>query len=133
MARHAKDLLQRYGVNVPSPKSRVNNLSGGQRQGVAIARAVRSGDTKFILMDEPTAALGVQETAKVLSIVRSLAEEGLGVLLISHNMKQVVDTADNICVLRRGRVVSNISAAETTTQELVHLITTGSRMSDAQF
>lgn len=125
MDRRSEELLQRYAINMPSARSQVSRLSGGQRQGVAIARAVGTGHTKAVLMDEPTAALGVQETAKVLGIVRSLAGSGLGVLLISHNMQQVIDTADQVFVLRGGRMVAGLSTAETSTQELVHYITTG--------
>ncbi|MGO1972217.1 MAG: ATP-binding cassette domain-containing protein [Propionibacteriaceae bacterium] len=125
MDRRSKELLQRYAINLPSPRARVDQLSGGQRQGVAIARAVGTGHTQAVLMDEPTAALGVQETAKVLKIVRNLAESGLGVLLVSHNMQQVINTADQVCVLRGGRMVANMPTSETNTQELVHLITTG--------
>jgi ABC-type sugar transport system ATPase subunit len=125
MARRSEELLRRYAINMPSARANVRRLSGGQRQGVAIARAVGTGHTQAVLMDEPTAALGVQETAKVLAIVRSLADSGLGVLLISHNMQQVIDTADQVFVLRGGRMVAGMRTADTSTQELVHYITTG--------
>ncbi|WP_235500268.1 ATP-binding cassette domain-containing protein [Leifsonia sp. Root227] len=125
MARRSEELLQRYAINMPSANAPVRRLSGGQRQGVAIARAVGTGHTHAVLMDEPTAALGVQETAKVLGIVRALADSGLGVLLISHNMQQVIDTADQVYVLRGGRMVAGMRTADTSTQELVHYITTG--------
>lgn len=125
MAKASQSLLQRYAINMPSAKARVDRLSGGQRQGVAIARAVGTGQTQAILMDEPTAALGVQETAKVLNVVRALADSGLGVLLISHNMQQVIDTADQVFVLRGGRMVAGLETEDTNTQELVHFITTG--------
>ena len=125
MDRRSQELLMRYAINMPSPRSAVRSLSGGQRQGVAIARAVGTGRTSAILMDEPTAALGVQETANVLQIVRVLAESGLAVLLISHNMAQVIDVADRVVVLRGGRKVVESPTAETSTQELVHYITTG--------
>jgi ABC-type sugar transport system ATPase subunit len=125
MARRSEELLRRYAINMPSARANVRRLSGGQRQGVAIARAVGTGHTQAVLMDEPTAALGVQETAKVLAIVRSLADSGLGVLLISHNMQQVIETADQVFVLRGGRMVAGMRTADTSTQELVHYITTG--------
>nr|WP_081703869.1 ATP-binding cassette domain-containing protein [Leifsonia aquatica] len=130
MARRSEELLQRYAINMPSAHAPVRRLSGGQRQGVAIARAVGTGHTKAVLMDEPTAALGVQETAKVLGIVRTLADSGLGVLLISHNMQQVIDTADQVFVLRGGRMVAGMRTADTSTQELVHYITTGVGLSE---
>jgi ABC-type sugar transport system ATPase subunit len=125
MDRRSEQLLRRYAINMPSARAQVRQLSGGQRQGVAIARAVGTGRTQAVLMDEPTAALGVQETAKVLDIVRSLADSGLGVLLISHNMQQVIDTADQVFVLRGGHMVAGMPTDETSTQELVHYITTG--------
>jgi len=125
MAQRSVELLRRYAINMPSAHAEVRRLSGGQRQGVAIARAVGTGHTQAVLMDEPTAALGVQETAKVLGIVRTLADSGLGVLLISHNMQQVIDTADQVFVLRGGQMVAGMRTADTSTQELVHYITTG--------
>jgi len=125
MAQRSEELLRRYAINMPSAHAEVRRLSGGQRQGVAIARAVGTGHAQAVLMDEPTAALGVQETAKVLGIVRTLADSGLGVLLISHNMQQVIDTADQVFVLRGGQMVACMRTADTSTQELVHYITTG--------
>ncbi len=128
MEVRANELLERYAINVPAARAKVRKLSGGQRQGVAIARAVGTGKTSTILMDEPTAALGVQETAKVLGIIRSLADSGLAVLLISHNMQQVIDVANFVWVLRGGRMVAGLPTAETNTRELVHYITTGASM-----
>lgn len=125
MAHESEELLSRYAINMPSTSTEVRRLSGGQRQGVAIARAVGTGHTQAVLMDEPTAALGVQETAKVLDIVRTLAKSGLAILLISHNMQQVIDTADQVYVLRGGQMVANLSTTDTSTQDLVHYITTG--------
>lgn len=125
MARRSEELLRRYAINAPSTSAKVRRLSGGQRQGVAIARAVGTGHTQAVLMDEPTAALGVQETAKVLDIIRKLAESGLAVLLISHNMQQVIDIADHVYVLRGGRMAADMPTSGTSTQELVHYITTG--------
>jgi ABC-type sugar transport system ATPase subunit len=127
MEAEAEAVLSRYGIRMPSAKSSVNRLSGGQRQGVAIARAVGAGGTT-VLMDEPTAALGVQETARVLEIVRSLAENGIAVLLISHNLQQVMEVSDHIWVLRSGNMVAGMPASQTSSQELVHYITTGQAM-----
>ncbi len=128
MEARADELLNRYAINVPAARAKVRRLSGGQRQGVAIARAVGTGRTSTVLMDEPTAALGVQETVKVLEIIRSLADSGLAVLLISHNMQQVIEIADYVWVLRGGRMVAGLPTARTSTQELVHYITTGEAM-----
>lgn len=127
MEAEAEAVLSRYGIRMPSAKSPVNRLSGGQRQGVAIARAAGAGGTT-VLMDEPTAALGVQETARVLGIVRSLAENGIAVLVISHNLEQVMEVSDHIWVLRSGNMVAGVPTAQTSSQELVHFITTGQAM-----
>jgi len=124
MEKEAAEVLERYSIRMPSVRARVDRLSGGQRQGVAIARAV-GGGSRIVLMDEPTAALGVQETARVLEIVRSLTAQNLAVLLISHNMQQVLEVADHIWVLRGGHMVAGLRASEASTQELVHYITTG--------
>lgn len=124
MEGEAVEVLKRYSIRMESVRARVDRLSGGQRQGVAIARAV-GGSSRIVLMDEPTAALGVQETARVLEIVRSLVAQDLAVLLISHSMQQVLEVADQVWVLRGGRMVVGLRASETSTQELVHYITTG--------
>jgi ABC-type sugar transport system ATPase subunit len=124
MEAEAADVLERYGIRMPSVRSTVRELSGGQRQGVAIARAVGWG-SRLVLMDEPTAALGVRETARILDIVRSLADRGLAVVLISHNMEQVHDVSDAVWVLRGGNMVTGMRTADTTTSQIVHYITTG--------
>lgn len=127
MQDEAADVLRRYGIRMPSVRSTVRELSGGQRQGVAIARAVGWG-SRLIVMDEPTAALGVRETARILEIVRGLADRGLAVVLISHNMEQVHDVSDAVWVLRGGNMVTGMRTADTTTSEIVHYITTGRGM-----
>lgn len=124
MEAEAADVLERYGIRMPSVRSTVRELSGGQRQGVAIARAVGWG-SRLVLMDEPTAALGVRETARILDIVRGLADRGLAVVLISHNMEQVHDVSDAVWVLRGGNMVTGMRTADTTTSQIVHYITTG--------
>ncbi|MBN2860768.1 MAG: sugar ABC transporter ATP-binding protein [Sphaerochaetaceae bacterium] len=100
----------------------VGTLSGGQRQSVAITRAVIWGK-KVIIMDEPTAALGVEESAKVLEIVKELKQHGITVIFISHTMPHVLEVSDKICVLRLGFTVANLNAAETTYEEVVEYIT----------
>ena len=109
-------------TRVPSVKASVRELSGGQRQGVAIARATHWA-TKLVLMDEPTAALGVAETAKVEQIIRGLRARNLAILMISHNLDQVFRIADRVCVLRRGAQVGWRKVAETTGDEIVAMIT----------
>jgi ABC-type sugar transport system ATPase subunit len=127
MQAEAKSVLNRYGIRMPSVRSAVRELSGGQRQGVAIARAVGWG-SRIVLMDEPTSALGVVETARILDIVRGLADRGLAVVLISHNMEQVHSVSDAIWILRGGNLVAGLRTADTTTSEIVHYITTGRGM-----
>jgi len=109
---------------VKSIRQIVASLSGGQRQTVAIARAVL-WNSKLVILDEPTAALGVAQTDQVLKLVRRLADRGLAVLLISHNMNDVFAVADSIAVLYLGQLVAQVPASSVTTSEVVELITTG--------
>ena len=116
------DGLNRTGVKIPNIRNSIRNMSGGQRQCVAIARTA-TFHSKLTIMDEPTAALGVQETAQVERIVRTLKEEGEPLILISHNMRQVMDLVDRIVVFRRGRIVANLKREETDGQDVVAYIT----------
>jgi D-xylose transport system ATP-binding protein len=109
---------------VKSVRTPVASLSGGQRQTVAIAKAVL-WDSKVVLLDEPTAALGVAQTRQVLDLVRRLAEQGLGVVLISHNMNDVFEVADRIATLYLGRLAAEVVTKEVTNSQIVELITTG--------
>jgi D-xylose transport system ATP-binding protein len=102
----------------------VAGLSGGQRQAVAVAKAVM-WNSRLVILDEPTAALGVAQTRQVLDLVRRLAEKGLAVVLISHNLHDIFEVADRITVLRLGQKVGEYIAKETTQQEVVHAITAG--------
>ncbi len=111
-------------TTIKSTRQPVASLSGGQRQSVAVARAVM-WNSKLVILDEPTAALGVAQTEQVLELVRRLAEQGLGVVLISHNLHDVFVTATRISVLRLGRNVGVYERAKTTEQEVVHAITAG--------
>jgi ABC-type sugar transport system ATPase subunit len=122
MAAGAKSFLERTGVVIPDPRNPVARMSGGQRQGLAIARAV-GWNARVILMDEPTAALGLRETRKVEEIIRSLREREITILLISHNLQQVFTLADRIVVLRRGSVAGVRPKDDTTPEEIVGLIT----------
>ena len=107
-----------------SVRQRVAGLSGGQRQAVAVAKSVM-WDSKLVILDEPTAALGVAQTRQVLDLVRRLAQRDLGVVIISHNLHDVFDCADRITVLRLGQRVAQLERAKTTQQEVVHAITAG--------
>lgn len=114
--------LQKTGVKIPNIRNTIENMSGGQRQCVAIARTA-SFHSKLTIMDEPTAALGVQETAQVENIIRTLKDQGEPLILISHNMRQVMDLVDRIIVFRRGRIVANLNKDETDHQDVVAYIT----------
>ena len=114
--------LERTAVKIPNIRNTIQNMSGGQRQCVAIARTA-TFSSKMIIMDEPTAALGVQETEQVENIIRTLKEAGEPLVLISHNMRQVMDLVDRIVVFRRGRIVANLKKEETDGQDVVAYIT----------
>lgn len=119
--RCAAELTQ-LSIRIPSVKVPCRALSGGQRQAVAIARAV-IWSSKVLLLDEPTAALGVEQQARVGQLVRTVADRGLGVVLISHNLPQVLDICDRIVVLWRGRLVANIVRSEFDLDRVVQWIT----------
>ncbi|MGN6145900.1 MAG: ATP-binding cassette domain-containing protein [Mesorhizobium sp.] len=122
MIAETEQLVKELDVRIPSAHATIRDLSGGQRQGVAIARATHWA-SKLILLDEPTAALGVAETAKVEEIVLSLKSRNIGVLIISHSLDQVFRLSDRICVLRRGRQIGVRKTAETDKNEIVAMIT----------
>jgi D-xylose transport system ATP-binding protein len=111
-------------TTIRSVRQKVAGLSGGQRQSVAVAKAVM-WNSRLVVLDEPTAALGVAQTHQVLELVKRLAEQGLGVILISHNLHDIFEVADNITVLRLGQKVAEFKRAETTQQEVVEAITAG--------
>src|SRR5688500_1599855 len=122
MERSAWELLRQLSAKIPSVRIPVASLSGGQRQTVAIARSLL-GQPKVVMLDEPTAALGVAQTAEVLNLVERLREQGLGVVLISHNMADVQAVADRIVVMRLGRNAAEFRVEEATTAQLVAAIT----------
>jgi D-xylose transport system ATP-binding protein len=122
MEQEASTILKRLAVRIPSVRTQVASLSGGQRQSVAIARSML-GEPKLVLLDEPTAALGVAQTAQVLDLIRTLREQGLAVVVISHNLADVFAVADTIVVLRLGRQVGVLDAKETNSEEVVAAIT----------
>ncbi len=125
MEQRAAETLAGLSVRtVKSVRQKVASLSGGQRQTVAIARAVL-WNSKLVILDEPTAALGVAQTEQVLRLVRRLADRGLAVILISHNMNDVLAVADDIAVLYLGKLTAQVEASDVTHSEVVQLITGG--------
>jgi D-xylose transport system ATP-binding protein len=122
MEHQTGELLSNLAVTIPSLRSEVGTLSGGQRQQVAVARSLL-GEPKVVLLDEPTAALGVAQTAQVLDLIRRLRERGLGVVVISHNLVDVFEVADRIFVLRLGRQAGEFKADQTTEEHVVAAIT----------
>jgi D-xylose transport system ATP-binding protein len=125
MEAKAKETLASLSVRtVKSVRQPVSSLSGGQRQTVAIAKAVL-WNSKVVILDEPTAALGVAQTRQVLDLVRRLADRGLGVVLISHNMNDVIEVADRIDALYLGRIAAEVMAKDSSVSQVVELITTG--------
>jgi D-xylose transport system ATP-binding protein len=122
MEHRSHELLEQLAVTIPSVRSEVGGLSGGQRQQVAVARSLL-GEPKVVLLDEPTAALGVAQTAQVLELIKRLRERGLGVLVISHNLADVFEVADRIVVLRLGQPAGTFDTRETTREEVVAAIT----------
>lgn len=125
MEKKAVDTLNELAVTtLRSVRLPVASLSGGQRQSVAIAKAVL-WNSKLVILDEPTAALGVAQTRQVLNLVRRLAEKNLGVVLISHNLHDIFEAADRITVLRLGQKVHTFVTKETDQKEVVHAITAG--------
>ncbi|MEO9826017.1 MAG: ATP-binding cassette domain-containing protein [Paracoccaceae bacterium] len=134
MRQATMDGLEKTAVKIPNIRNTIQNMSGGQRQCVAIARTA-TFHSKLSIMDEPTAALGVQETEQVENIIRTLKEAGEPLILVSHNMRQVMDLVDRIIVFRRGRIVANLKKEETDGQDVVAYITgakTGVEFQDAQ-
>jgi D-xylose transport system ATP-binding protein len=125
MERKARETLASLNVRtVKSVRQKVASLSGGQRQTVAIAKSVL-WNSRVVMLDEPTAALGVAQTEQVLALVRRLADAGLGVVIISHNMNDVFQVADRVCALYLGRVAADVSRHDVTHSQIVELITAG--------
>lgn len=115
-------LKERLGVQLKSMDVPTESLSGGQRQAVAIARAVRHDDLRVLVMDEPTAALGPQETARTLELIKVLKQQGLAIIVISHSLDDVFEISDRIHVQRRGQCAGVVKTADTTNEEVLGLI-----------
>jgi simple sugar transport system ATP-binding protein len=124
MRRDATSYMARLGITVADPDKPVENLSGGQRQAVAISRALRL-NAELIVMDEPTAALGVKETAQVLDLIRRLKADGKTVILVSHNMADVVAVATRVAIFKSGRKVIDRVTAGLDADALAHMVMTG--------
>jgi D-xylose transport system ATP-binding protein len=122
MERQAHELLDNLAVTITDVRSEVGTMSGGQRQQVAIARSLL-GEPKVVLLDEPTAALGVRQTAQVLALIKRLRDKGHGVVVISHNLADVFEVANRIVVLRLGRLAGIFDAKQTSNEEIVGAIT----------
>jgi simple sugar transport system ATP-binding protein len=130
MRRRAVEAFDELGIRLPDLSAPVRQLSGGQRQCVAVARAV-AWASKVVFMDEPTAALGVVQRAQVLDLIRRVRDRGVTVVLISHNMPEVLAVADRVEVLRLGRRVARFTAADTSVEQLVSAMTGGLDQEDA--
>jgi D-xylose transport system ATP-binding protein len=122
MEREASRIIDELHIRIPSIRSRVAQLSGGQRQSVAVSRAVM-WNSKVVLLDEPTAALGVEQTRQVKDLIKRLRERGLGVVVISHNLADVFDVSDRIIVLRLGQRVATLDTHTTNPEQVVAAIT----------
>ncbi len=122
MERETKATLDRLRIKIPDPRRPVGQLSGGQRQAVAIGRSIRKGAVALLILDEPTAALGVEEVRKVLELIRALRSQGQTMLIVSHDLEHVFQVSDRIAVMRAGRVHAVRETARSTKVEIVRLI-----------
>jgi len=129
MRRQARAHLQTLNIGIPSVRQRTETLSGGQRQAVAVARAPVFG-RRIVILDEPTAELGVRETAAVVDVIRRIKKHGLSIILISHNLPQVLELSDRVMVLRAGRNAGSVPTGETGMEQIVRMIT-GAEVLDA--
>ena len=120
MRRRAAELFERFGINLPSNGS-IRSMSGGQRQGVAIGRALLGG-SELLLLDEPTAALGVKESRHIEELMLSLRSQGIAIVLVSHSVDQLLHVCDQLLVLRRGQMVGVYERADLTPRDVVSLI-----------
>ena len=122
MRRRSREVLEALAVKIPSINVTVKGMSGGQRQCLAIARAILWG-RRIVILDEPTAALGVRETGQVLDVIRDLRNHDVSVIVVSHNMQQLMEVADRITVMRLGRTIATRTVKDTKVSEIVGLIT----------
>ncbi len=121
MQAESRKVLEKLDIRIPSLRNRIRALSGGQRQAVAISRSIY-WDAKFLIMDEPTAALGVAEQKKVIDTIRRLKSHGIGIIVISHQMHDIFQVTDRLVIMRRGEKVADLVTARTNADEVVSLI-----------
>lgn len=131
MEENSRSLLSRLKINIPSIRQKVRSMSGGQRQSIAIARSV-AFNARVVILDEPTAALGVEETRKVYDLVREMRAQGLAVLMICHNINHVFEHSNRITVLKTGRLVGTRRVEETSRDEILRMIVAGTADASAQ-
>lgn len=131
MEEQARELMSRLKINIPNPRQKVRTMSGGQRQSIAIARCV-CFNARVIILDEPTAALGVEETRKVYALIGEMRDHGRAVLIISHNMNHVFENCDRITVMKTGRLIESCHVCDTSQDEIVRMIVSGSAEVRAQ-
>lgn len=124
MRQTAAEYLERLKIDIQDMNTAVSSLSGGQRQAVAISRALR-WDARLVIMDEPTAALGVKETAQVLDLIRELHAQGVTIIIISHNMEDVLAVANRVVILKNGCKIGECLTEDLTAKDLSHMIATG--------
>jgi D-xylose transport system ATP-binding protein len=129
MESATRQVIRRLNPNFKRFKTPVKSLSGGQRQSVAIARAVHF-NARILIMDEPTAALGPAETAQVRDLIRQLKNEGIGIFLVSHDIHDVFDLSERIAVMYHGRIVDTVNRADVTTDDVLGMIILGKRAED---
>ncbi len=121
MQSESRKILEKLDILIPSLRNRIRALSGGQRQAVAISRSIY-WDAKFLIMDEPTAALGVAEQKKVIDTINLLKSHGIGIIVISHQMHDIFQVADRMIIMRRGEKVAELITRQTNADEVVSLI-----------
>lgn len=121
MNKKADNLINKLNIDIPSIDTEVSVLSGGQRQGVAIARAINQGG-EILILDEPTAAMGVKESKEVFKLIRNLKEKGYAIVIISHNIQQVFQISDRIIVMRNGQITGSFMTTNTSEKEIVNCI-----------
>lgn len=122
MDKEAINLINKLNIDIPSIDTEVSVLSGGQRQGVAIARAINQGG-EILILDEPTAAMGIKESKEVFKLIKNLKEKGYTIIIISHNIQEVFQIADRIIVLRNGKIAGDFMTTNTSEKEIVNCIT----------
>jgi len=125
MQKKAGELMKRLGIDIPSMRIEVEYLSGGERQAVGLSRALKSGSLKLLIMDEPTAALAVEEQTKVLEITKTLNESGVTIIIISHNLDHVLSVSKRILVMKSGKIVADFVSGEITKEQVAQSIVTG--------